>query len=173
MFFKKSKNSDIEISEVKTGSIIDDIKKNHSRNFWFTISYDLNTTFLSVIKSSFAYFRGVNWKKINEIQVGQIFKTTTAGKTYKLVKFEIDKIYELSTVLEGVQYWMSYEFEKYKQNKTKVNFTQSIYFQTPIGGFKGNIAKMNFAKQFDKNSKNITIQINKFAKEIKDEIQNS
>ncbi|AKX34231.1 hypothetical protein SLITO_v1c05970 [Spiroplasma litorale] len=163
--FKKNKISSNENNDNKLG-IIDNLKSYHTKKNSFNLPYPIEKCFYGIIKLSFSSLKSANWRKISEYSVNDVFKSKVSTNKFTLTELKLFEVYELRTTIEGIDYWTRFELTKIKENKTEIKFSETIKFTRAIYGFKGTIAKMNFNKKYDKNSKEIIFKINKEVKEI-------
>ncbi|ARU91335.1 hypothetical protein SCLARK_00672 [Spiroplasma clarkii] len=122
------------------------------------MGYEIERCFYAIIKLSFKTLRGVNWRKITEMQPHTVVKSKT-GTRFEISLLEFPYLYELKSESNGVIYWTNYELRKIKDNKTEIIITETVKFSSALNGFRANIGKMNFNKEFDKKVKQITLAI--------------
>lgn len=65
---------------------------------------------------------------------------------YKITKYEINKIYELETKINGNIHWTTFEVIKCTPTLTIIYYYQKVFYQKIIAGAPGKIAKKNFKR---------------------------
>ncbi|ASP28434.1 hypothetical protein SCORR_v1c06620 [Spiroplasma corruscae] len=162
----KKKDKDTFIKGNSNLGVIDNIKSYYTKKNIFNISYPFDRCFYGIIKLSFSTFKSGNWRNIKDINVGDIFKSKVSRNKFTITELKMFEVYEIKTIIDDIEYWTRFEVKKIKNNKTQVNFSESLKFPRAIYGFKGTIAKMNFNKNFDKKAKEIVLRIHEEVKNI-------
>ncbi|WP_342268481.1 DUF3284 domain-containing protein [Spiroplasma endosymbiont of Aspidapion aeneum] len=139
-----------------------DITKNSnlSKSVKFKLPFSIEECFNQIIKISFQTLNGVNYHKLDKYRVGDIFKSKD-GKKYELTSFNPPNIYQLTTRIENKVYKTTYYLQYLKPKKTQIEFSEVIMFEKNLKGFRETIGLINFNKEFDKRSKQITLHIYK------------
>lgn len=134
ILFSKNKN--------KYNSIYDENSRLYEVHYPMRFSRPCKEIFEILIRTSLSIMKNkisMQELKTNIILISKDIK-------YKITKYEINKIYELKTRINGDIYWTTFEVIKSTPTFTIIYYYQKVFYQKIIAGAPGKIAKKNFKR---------------------------